>query len=234
LKTGADASEAGSMIKTIAAACLAVAALLTAQTAFAADLSVAPLYKAPPPATPAYDWSGFYLGINGGGGWGGARSDLTGHFGTSGGLAGGTAGYNWQLGRWVLGLEGDIDWSDVGGNSSANNCPAGCSVENKWLGTARGRVGYAFGSWLPYVTGGLAVGDVNAGATGFSGTDSTQTGWAAGAGVEYGVSRNVSAKLEYLRVDLGRFDCGLNCGPTAPDNVGFRANVVRGGINFRF
>src|SRR4029077_8247767 len=65
-KTGAGASEAGSMIKTIAAGCFAVAALLTAQSPFAADLSVAPLYKAPPPvATPAYDWSGFYLGING-------------------------------------------------------------------------------------------------------------------------------------------------------------------------
>ncbi len=190
--------------------------------------------KAPPFVAPVYDWSGFYVGVNGGGGWGSAHTDLTGHFGTSGGLAGGTAGYNAQFGSWVLGLEGDMDWANIGGNSSANNCPGGCSVQDQWLSTVRGRAGYAFGSFLPYVTGGLAVGDVKASAAGFPGMDSTQAGWAAGAGVEYGISRSISAKVEYLRTDLGRFDCGLNCGPTAPDNVSTRSNVVRGGINFRF
>ena len=216
----------------------ATVALAAVSAANAADLPrpiPAPMpTKAPPYVAPVYDWSGFYVGINGGGGWGSAHTDLTGHFGTSGGLAGGTAGYNAQFGSWVLGLEGDMDWSNIGGNSSANNCPGGCSVQDQWLSTVRGRAGYAFGNWLPYVTGGLAVGDVKASAAGFPGMDQTQVGWAAGAGVEYGISQSISAKVEYLRTDLGRFDCGLNCGPTAPDNVSTRSNIVRGGINFRF
>ena len=210
--------------------------------AFAAAANAADLQRAPPPVmptkgppfvSPVLDWTGFYVGVNGGGGWGHSWSDLTGGFHTSGGVVGGTAGYNAQFGSWVLGLEGDLDWSDVGGTSNAAGCP-GCGVQNDWLGTARGRVGYAFGNFLPYVTGGLAVGDVNATAPGFTGQTNTQVGWAAGAGAEYALSRNWSAKLEYLHVDLGRFDCNVNCGGTPTDNVSSHENLVRGGINFRF
>jgi outer membrane immunogenic protein len=223
-------------MRRILLASAAAAAVLASMAANAADLSPVPspmVTKAPPFVGAAYNWSGFYVGVNGGGGWGSSRSDLTGRFGTSGGLAGGTVGYNAQVGRWVLGLEGDIDWSNINGNTSLG-CAAGCSVQNNWLSTVRGRVGYAFGSWLPYVTGGLAVGDVNASAAGFAGMDSTQVGWTAGAGVEYALGGNWTAKLEYLRVNLGRFDCGLSCGPAASDNISFHDNVVRGGINFRF
>jgi outer membrane immunogenic protein len=216
----------------------AVAMLASAVAANAADLQrqAPPLVmptKAPPYVSPVFDWSGFYIGANGGGGWGTARTDLTGRFNTSGGVAGGTAGYNAQFGSWVLGLEGDIDWSDVSGTSNVPGCP-GCAVKNNWLGTARGRVGYAFGTFLPYVTGGLAVGDVNATAPGFAGQSSTQAGWAAGGGVEYALSRAWSAKVEYLRTDLGSFNCGMNCGATTTDNVNFKENLVRGGINLRF
>jgi outer membrane immunogenic protein len=215
----------------------AAAVLAASMAANAADLPravPAPMVtKAPPFQGPGYDWSGFYVGVNGGGGWGRSWSDLTGRFATSGGVVGGTAGYNAQFGNWVLGFEGDIDWSNVGGTSNAPGCP-GCGVQNNWLGTARGRIGYAFGNFLPYVTGGLAVGDVNASAPGFAGQDNTQVGWAAGGGVEYALSRNWSAKLEYLHVDLGRFDCNVNCGGTPTDNVSFHDNLVRGGINFRF
>jgi outer membrane immunogenic protein len=215
----------------------AVAVLAASMAANAADLPravPAPMAtKAPPFQGPGYDWSGFYVGVNGGGGWGNSRFDSSGRFGTSGGVAGGTVGYNAQIGSWVLGFEGDIDWSNVGGSTSSAGCP-GCSVQNDWLTTARGRVGYAFGHWLPYVTGGLAAGNVNATAPGFAGMDSTQVGWTAGAGVEYGLARNWSMKLEYLHVNLGRFDCGLSCGPAAPDNVSFNDNLVRGGINFHF
>jgi outer membrane immunogenic protein len=200
----------------------------------AADLQAQMPVKAPPYIAPEYDWNGFYAGINGGGGWGTSRTDLGGRFGTSGGVVGGTAGYNAQIGRWVLGLEGDIDWSNVSGSTTSLGCAAGCSVQNNWLGTARGRAGYAFGSWLPYVTGGLAVGGVNATAAGFNGQTNTQLGWVAGAGVEYGIGGGWSAKLEYLRANLGRFDCGLNCGGTAPDNVNFHDNLIRGGINLHF
>src|SRR5580704_9247512 len=103
---GADASEAGKpMIKKVIAGCFAVGAVFTVQCAAAADLSVAPLYKAPPPSemTQAYNWTGFYIGANGGGGWGhswwqGASTGV----GLSGAQVGGTAGYNWQYGNAVL------------------------------------------------------------------------------------------------------------------------------------
>jgi outer membrane immunogenic protein len=214
----------------------AAAVLASVVAANAADLQRAPPVmpsKAPPFVAPPPDWTGFYIGVNGGGGWGRSGSDLGGHMDTSGGVAGGTAGYNAQLGNWVLGVEGDLDWSNIGGTSNAPGC-VGCAIQNNWLGTARGRAGYAFGGFLPYVTGGLAVGDVNATVPGFAGQTNTQVGWAAGAGAEYALTRNWSAKLEYLHVDLGRFDCGVNCGGTPTDNVDFHGNLVRGGINFRF
>jgi outer membrane immunogenic protein len=211
--------------------------LATHVGALAADLPrQAPVMptKAPPFMAPQFTWDGFYIGVNGGGGWGHARSDLTGGFGTSGGLAGGTVGYNKQLGSWVLGVEGDIDWTDVGGNT-ANGCPAGnCTIQGNWLSTERGRVGYAFGNFMPYITGGLAVGDVQATAPGLAGQDQTQVGWTAGVGAEYALSQNWSVKAEYLRVDLGRFDCGASCGGTPTDNVSLRENLVRGGINWHF
>jgi len=213
------------------------AVVASAVAANAADLRPAPApvmpTKAPPFVSPVFDWSGFYIGVNGGGGWGHSRSDLTGGFNTSGGVVGGTAGYNAQFGSWVLGFEGDLDWSNIGGTSNAATCP-GCGVQNNWLGTARGRIGYAFNNFLPYVTGGLAVGDVNATAPGFPGLTNTQVGWAAGGGIEYALTRNWSAKVEYLHVDLSRLDCGVSCGGAPTDNVSFHDNLVRGGINFRF
>jgi outer membrane immunogenic protein len=224
------------MIKTIAAGCFAVAALVVAQSATAADLSVAPLYKAPPPAmAPAYNWSGFYLGINGGGGWGHSSWDTSAtRINTSGGLVGGTAGYNWQLGNAVLGLEGDIDWANLKGTNTSTLCPLGCSTSDTWLSTVRGRAGYAFGNVLPYVTGGLAVGDIRAATPGFAGASNTSAGWTAGAGLEVGLTGNWSAKAEYLYVDLGKFNCGTACNGLPTDNVSMHDNVVRAGVNYRF
>jgi outer membrane immunogenic protein len=224
------------MIKTIAAGCFAVAALVVAQSATAADLSVAPLYKAPPPAmAPAYNWSGFYLGINGGGGWGHSNWDTSSdRIGLSGGLVGGTAGYNWQLGNAVLGIEGDIDWANLKGTNSSTLCPAGCSTSDTWLSTVRGRAGYAFGGVLPYLTGGLALGDIRAATPGFAGASNTSAGWTAGGGIEFGLTGNWSAKAEYLYVDLGRFNCGVNCNGLPSDNVSMHDNVVRAGVNYRF
>jgi outer membrane immunogenic protein len=224
------------MIKTIAAGCFAVAALALAQSATAADLSVAPLYKAPPPVmAPAYNWSGFYLGINGGGGWGHSNWDTSSdRIGLSGGLVGGTAGYNWQLGNAVLGIEGDIDWANLKGTNSSTLCPAGCSTSDTWLSTVRGRAGYAFGGVLPYLTGGLALGDIRAATPGFAGASNTSAGWTAGGGIEFGLTGNWSAKAEYLYVDLGRFNCGVSCNGLPTDNVSMHDNVVRAGVNYRF
>jgi outer membrane immunogenic protein len=102
-----------------------------------------PVVPPAPAFAPAYNWTGFYLGINGGGGWGHSAWTTTTGFDVSGGMIGGTAGYNWQMGQWVLGVEGDVDWTNFKGNTVVG-CPFGCQTSNSWLATVRGRVGYAF------------------------------------------------------------------------------------------
>jgi outer membrane immunogenic protein len=212
---------------------LTLAAL--ANPAFAADLSrrYEPMpTKAPPYIAQVYNWTGFYIGVNGGGGWGQSNWDRTGDFDVSGGLVGGTVGYNWQTGPWVLGVEGDLDWSNINGNTF-NGCAPGCKTTNDWLGTARVRVGYAFDRFLPYITGGLAVGNMQTKLGGIDAVDNTNVGWTAGAGVEFAVNNNWSLKAEYLYVDLGSFNCGVACGGV-PNEVSFTSHIGRAGINYRF
>ena len=228
------ADKNGAM-KRIVATFLGASALVAAQCAVAADLSVAPLYRAPPPiVAPVYNWTGFYIGANGGGGWG--RSwwqspaiavDL------SGAQVGGTAGYNWQFGSAVFGLEGDLDWSNLKGTSNSALC-SGCSTSDSWLSTVRGRAGYAFGGIMPYLTGGLAVGDIRASMPGFAGASATNAGWTLGGGVEIALPGNWTVKAEYLHVDLGNFNCGTGCGISSANNVSKHDDVVRAGLNYHF
>ena len=221
-------------MKKLVATFFALSTLVAAPSAIAADLSVAPLYKAPPPqVSPIYNWTGFYAGVNGGGGWGRSwwQSQAT-SIDLSGAQLGGTAGYNWQFGNALLGVEGDIDWSNLKGTSGATLCP-GCSTSDSWLATVRGRAGYAFGSIMPYLSGGLALGDIRASAPGFAGASTTNAGWAVGGGIEIALPGNWTAKAEYLHVDLGNFNCGLNCGlPT--NNVSMHDDVIRAGLNYHF
>jgi outer membrane immunogenic protein len=216
----------------------------TVSVAGAADIYRRPPAPPPPPPpapvyapVPYYNWTGFYVGLNGGGAWGSSSSfDFPGGpsvpVDVSGWLAGGTLGFNYQVGPVVLGIEGDIDASGIRGSSA---CPGGfaCQIRNDWLGTARGRIGYAFNQFLPYLTGGLAVGNLNATIPGLGSSSNTNTGWTIGAGVEVALTRNWSLKAEYLYVDLGSFDC-TGCGAAAPPGVGLTTNVVRGGVNSRF
>ncbi|HEY4982925.1 MAG TPA: outer membrane protein [Pseudolabrys sp.] len=193
--------------------------------------------RAPVYVTPPYSWTGFYVGINGGGGWG--HSDWSNRFGTadaklSGGLVGGTLGYNYQVGQAVFGLEGDIDWSNIRGTASNGLCAGiNCETRNNWLGTARGRLGYAVDRFMPYVTGGAAFGDIKATPAGFGSTTTTKTGWTVGGGIEAALAGPWTAKLEYLYVDLGKGSCGAAVCGTATD-VNFRTNIVRAGLNYRF
>ncbi len=220
---------------------LLAAVAMTGMTgaALSADLPRGLPAKAPPYAPPPiFDWSGFYVGFNAGGGWGTSSwTDAlfpTGDFDISGALVGATLGYNMQLGRWVFGVEGDVNWTDISGTTNVN-CPLGCETSNSWLGTARGRIGYAFDRLMPYVTGGLAIGDIQASGPGLIGDESTEVGWTLGGGLEYGFAPRWSAKAEYLYVDLGKFDCGTACGvPAPPDQVELRTHILRGGVNFRF
>lgn len=191
-------------------------------------------YKAPTYVAPVYsNWTGFYFGINAGYGFGTSNWDAQAVGPSPKGFVGGaTLGYNLQTGMWVWGLEGDFDFSTMKASAACDGFGT-CETKNSWLATARGRIGYAgWNNWLPYFTGGAAFGDVKA--TDIVGSASkTKVGYTLGGGVEYAFMSNWSAKLEYLYVDLGKFDCGLNCGAT-PDNVNFKASIIRAGLNYRF
>ncbi len=185
----------------------------------------APVYLPPP----LYNWTGLYVGINGGGGWG--RSDFSaplasGSFNTSGGLIGGTLGYNFQMGQVVFGLEGDIDWSNIRGSGTCGGLS--CSVRNNWLGTARGRLGYAIDRVMPYVTGGAAFGDIKTSVAGLGDSRTTKAGWTVGGGIEAAIAGPWTAKVEYLYVDLGRG------GSVLGSDAKFQTNIVRAGLNYRF
>jgi outer membrane immunogenic protein len=206
---------------------LAVATMMS--SANAADMArrhamptKAPLYAAP------YNWTGLYVGINGGAGFG--TSDVatvpSGSFNTNGGLVGGTIGYNWQMGQTVFGLEGDIDWSNIRGSGPCGGTT--CETRNSWLSTARGRIGYAFDRFLPFVSGGAAFGDIQNNITGVGATTETRVGWTLGGGVEAAIAGPWSAKIEYLYADLGRGASVLG------SDASFKTNIVRGGINYRF
>lgn len=216
------------------AAGLLVAAM--AAPSFAADLPrKAPAYSAPP----VFSWTGFYAGINGGYGWGTSSwssAVTSGSPKPKGGLVGGTLGYNMQTGVWVFGIEGDFDATWLKGTDSSGTglCSGiGCQTKNSWLATVRGRVGYAFDRWLPFITGGVAFGDIKMTPNNTLSESKTNAGWALGAGVEYAFMGAWSLKGEYLYADLGKATCSASTCGIATD-VSFKASTVRVGVNYRF
>ena len=215
-------------MKRLILASVAVVTLMGA--ANAADMRRQAMPTKAVPYVQMYNWTGVYVGINGGYGFGDSRFAApvaTGDFNTRGGMVGGTVGYNWQAGQTVFGLEGDLDWSNVRGNTT---CGIGlsCETRNNWLGTARGRVGYAFDRFMPYVTGGLAVGGVKNAITGAGESSTTKAGYALGGGVEAALAGPWTAKVEYLYADLGRTSAPLG------SDVRSKTNTVRAGVNYRF
>jgi outer membrane immunogenic protein len=227
----------------------------------AADLPVkAPL--AAPVVAPAFMWTGFYAGLNIGGSWG--RQDTT-LFSAAGAtlatnsnhidgiIGGGQIGYNWQVSQVVFGIEADFQGSGQKGDGSFTFTPVGffaaapatttISYTDKleWFGTVRGRVGYAFDRWLPYVTGGWAYGHgelnvtntVGATTTSFS-ADKNYSGWTLGGGVEWAFDNHWSARAEYLYIDFG--DGPATAASATLNLVSGRMtdNIVRGAINYRF
>lgn len=213
---------------------------MMAFSAKAADLPQQPYqqpYKAPiEPILPVFSWSGFYIGGNVGYGWGnGQWSGGAGDFTTSptGYQVGATGGYNLQVNSFVFGVEGDIDYVDLNGTDVSALCVS-CTIKDTWLATFRGRVGYAFGRWLPYFTAGGAWGNIYVSSPSGSGT-STKGGWSAGGGVEYSWARPWSAKLEYLYTDLGDAQCdAATCGTATQVDLHFTQSIVRAGINYHF
>lgn len=230
-------------MKKLATLAAAIAALGFANSADAADMPVkAPVYKAPP-AVALYNWTGFYLGANGGYGWGTTTGDILpthflGNHDINGALFGGQIGFNYQFpaSPFVLGVEADWDWADINGSISATLGSESVKVEN--LGTVRGRIGYAWDRFLVYGTGGWAWSSrVTASCTGvcpLAPDSHSLDGYTVGGGVEYGITPNLSAKVEYLYVHLDPTDYFISQGCPGACSLGANVNVVRAGLNWRF
>lgn len=215
-----------------------------------------------PPAVMVSNWAGFYLGGNVGYGVGRNHGNET-HtslngalstqftLGPAGWLAGGQAGYNWQRGNWVFGVEADWQWTGQEDSVCVTVCTSFSTLtlaqEIEWFATLRGRIGYARDGWLWYVTGGGAWGRVTETDALFQVTTPltaarfthTKGGWTIGGGVETALTGNWSAKFEYLYVDLGRttdvFSYPLQ-GGTAAETITKQVHdhIYRVGLNYRF
>jgi outer membrane immunogenic protein len=219
----------------IKAGVAAVALTAVPFAASAADMPVKgarPYYKAMPSAIAYYNWTGFYAGAVAGYGWGDSTWSVPAvSVRPKGWNLGGTLGYNLQTGSIVWGIETDLSWSNVKGSTTVGG--ATFTTENGYLGTVRGRVGYSFDRFLPYLTGGLAYGNIKAKVdpAGLSATK-TKLGWTIGGGLEYAFMGNWTAKAEYLYVDLGSMDPGF-AAPVAT-SVKFDEHLVRVGLNYKF
>jgi len=228
---------------------VAAAALQTISLAAqAADLPIAPY---PPPAAPAvvrqvYNWTGIYVGVNGGYGWGNQDpfniiTDRFDSFSTdlSGGAIGGTLGAQIQSGHVVMGLEADLDWANIKGSTVTSPTIGGTALalvnattNIDWESSVRARVGYAADNWLFYATGGLALLGAKTSLTAISGgtcgsiivgcsATNRQAGLVLGGGLEYGFTESISAKLEYLYITAASLEVS-------------RHGEIRAGLNYRF
>jgi len=248
----------GAIMKRLFLSCAVLAAQWIGP-AFAADMPVKAPVKAP--IAVLWEWTGCYIGVEGGGNWGRTRNQditapfngiaVTNPFNLSGGLAGGTVGCNYQTGKWVIGLEGDISWTNKDG--IANEIPpfnttATIEVQERWIDTVRGRIGHKFGErdqFLLYVTGGVASASVIS-TTCLPGVfctsaSNTMTGWTAGGGWEWAIfpampapHNWVSLKIEYLYVDLGSKDFLLDPTLTTSKNISVVDHILRAGLNWHF
>jgi outer membrane immunogenic protein len=223
-------------------AAMAVSTLLTG-SAQAADLIISD----PIPMTDAaFDWSGFYAGLNAGYTSGqatsvGALTGVTTNVPVSGGLLGATVGFNAQMDSFVLGIEGDIAWSGATGTAACTANPAfTCEGNLNWLGTIKGRAGVAMDRVLIFGTAGLAAGGVTANiipaAVGLTNTFSgTMTGWTVGAGIEAAVTEAITVKAEYQYVRMGGLQAPVGTlSSIEASNLSTTNHVVKVGVNFHF
>ena len=197
---------------------VALAALIVAVPASAADMAArGQVYKAPA-AAPLFDWTGFYIGAHGGYGWG-----SFGGLDPAGAFGGGQVGVNWQFApNWVWGVEADISGANL------NDSVAGVNVKTDVFGTARARLGYTVDRTMFYGTGGFAWADTKASLAGAS-SSQTNYGWVVGAGIEYAFAPNWTAKVEYLHADYGS---DTYTGPGI--NADLKNDTIKVGVNYLF
>ena len=230
-------------------------ALGMAAPATAADLAARPYTKAPPPViAPIYDWTGFYIGGNGG--WGQSNSclnfvDLNGFDfadgcrSRSGGLVGGQIGYRWQADQWVFGLEAQGDWADLSNQRiSLINPLFSTRTQTDAIGLFTGQIGYAWNQALFYVKGGAAVTSnrfsILDTLTGFEFASASATRWGGtvGVGFEYGFAPNWSFGVEYNHLWMGNSNNSFTTAalPAAflNNRVSQDVDMVTARINYRF
>jgi len=229
---------------------------LSSVPAWPADLP-RPLPVKAPAIAPAYVWTGCYVGGSAGGGWGHKEFVDTDFIdpaspakaNTSGALAGGQVGCNYQFAsHWLVGIEGSGSWANISGSSDPFfEGKAVFKAKTDWIASTRGRLGYAVDNWLFYASGGAAwAGDRYQMPGTFAGTpfnftgSETRSGWTIGGGIEWGFWRNWTARLEYAHYDFGTRSVvlvGPALGPLNgldPSSIKQRIDTVTLGINYRF
>lgn len=218
----------------------------------AADLSI--YRKAAAAAAPEYDWSGFYVGVAGGYGFGNhdlnnatgpatTLGNATANYSSQGGLGGGEIGYEWQSGHIVLGVETDFFGADINGDDSSAVAAGTFPITTvdkdslRWTGTLRARGGIAVDRLLLFFTGGWAYGDIDHTSTDPAfGTDQFTVhanGLTAGGGLAYALSDNLIGKFEYRYYN---FDSYSRTPPTGalPYKVDSTYSVVTVGLDYKF
>jgi outer membrane immunogenic protein len=245
-------------------ATVAFAAFGMANQASAADLAARTYTKAPAMVAAAYDWSGFYIGLNGGGASSRECYDLTGVAGTAlantaregchnatGGLVGGQIGYRWQAANWVFGVEAQGDWADLKGSNASLTALIPYTNQTKIdaIGLFTGQVGYTWNNVLLYVKGGAAVtsnkyssffpvGNVFAAAgVPFNSASDTRWGGTVGTGVEFSFASNWSVAVEYDHLFMGNPNItfpATNIAVTRSDNIHQDVDMGTVRINYRW
>jgi outer membrane immunogenic protein len=252
---------------------VAMSLALSTTTAFAADLlnyGPAPVS----PISPAFNWTGLHIGVSGG--WGFNAGDpayayinvpaqivpllpKSANLDADGGIVGGTLGYDKQFGQFLLGVEGDMSWTDFGGdathirpsipNIGLPSLKFASDYQMDWLSTVRGRAGITFDQWMLYGTGGLAIADVSmrssvtvappANGHLIGSDDKTKTGWTAGGGAAFALTDHVTLKAEGLYYDLGHISTH-STDPKDPQSSvlvtdqDINGAIVRGGLDYKF
>ncbi|MGY4308448.1 outer membrane immunogenic protein [Bradyrhizobium sp. USDA 4369] len=220
------------------------ALVVLASPALAADLAARPYTKAPPPVMAAiYDWSGFYIGVNGGGGWTHNTWDLVGggregSHDSSGGTVGGQVGYRWQMGQFVFGVEAQGNWADFSGDNQSALFGTRNRTKTDAFGLFTGQVGYAWNNVLVYAKGGAAITSntytiTNAATGAFLGSnDNTRWGGVVGAGLEYGFAPNWSLGVEYDHLFMDRQT--VSFGALGSHSIKQDADLFTARLNYRF
>lgn len=245
-------------MKKILLASVGLLAAAIASPASAADLAARPYTKAPPIAAAMYDWSGFYIGANGGGASSRKCWDVVGILGipipafaegchdATGAVAGGQIGYRWQSAAWVFGVEAQGDWADLSGTNTSLFFGAPITNRSKIdaLGLFTAQVGYSWNNVLWYVKGGAAVtSDKYEGVIGGAAFDTakeTRWGAAVGTGIEFGFTPNWSFAVEYDHLFMGHRDLSFtSILPPAgilsrTDTIRQDVDMITARINYRF